>query len=98
MRPEEEQSYFASLSAGARCYNHAIAETHKGYVGRFPPKIKEGDLICVLNGLDQVAVLRQAGEYFIFIGTCLIAGLTYSKQIQLVVDLYELKAKHANVR
>ncbi|CAG9981033.1 unnamed protein product [Clonostachys byssicola] len=57
--PEDEISYCANICTMSRPYNHAIAETKKGYVGRFPPKIQEGDSICLLSGLDQVAVLRQ---------------------------------------
>ncbi|KAJ3539807.1 hypothetical protein NM208_g5342 [Fusarium decemcellulare] len=64
--PEDEASYFANLAAVTKPYNHAIAETKKGYVGRFPPKIQEGDSICLLSGLDQTAVLRQMGDHYEF--------------------------------
>ncbi|CAG9939676.1 unnamed protein product [Clonostachys rosea f. rosea IK726] len=40
---EDESSYFANLGAVSKPYNHAIAETKKGYVGRFPPEIQNGD-------------------------------------------------------
>ncbi|VUC38080.1 unnamed protein product, partial [Clonostachys rosea] len=40
---EDELSYFANLGAASKPYNHAIAETKKGYVGRFPPEIQKGD-------------------------------------------------------
>ncbi|KAF5654950.1 cytochrome P450 monooxygenase cytochrome P450 monooxygenase [Fusarium sp. NRRL 25303] len=58
----KECRYIEILGSNCKPYNHAIAETKKGYVGRFPPRIQEGDLVCLLNGLNQVAVLRQAGQ------------------------------------
>lgn len=79
-------------------YNHAIAETKKGYVGRFPPKIQEGDSICLLSGLDQTAVLRQMGKHYEFVGTCFVAGMTHSEQIQPIVDLYRLRTKKVSLR
>lgn len=90
--------YIEILGAKCKPYNHAIAETKKGYVGRFPPRIQEGDLVCLLNGLNQVAVLRQAGKRYQFIGTCFVAGLTKVKPIKSLIDLYSLKAKRVTLR
>ncbi|CAH0035134.1 unnamed protein product, partial [Clonostachys rhizophaga] len=64
--PEDEISYCANICTTSRPYNHTIAETKKGYVGRFPPKIQGGDSICLLSGLDQVAVLRQKDKHYEF--------------------------------
>ncbi|KAF5545698.1 hypothetical protein FNAPI_9064 [Fusarium napiforme] len=55
----KEYRYIELLGAKCRPYNHTIAETKKGYIGRFPPRIQEGDLVCLLNGLNQPAVLRK---------------------------------------
>ncbi|CVK97993.1 related to pisatin demethylase / cytochrome P450 monooxygenase [Fusarium mangiferae] len=94
----KECRYIEILGAKCKPYNHAIAETKKGFVGRFPPRIQEGDLICLLNGLNQVAVLRQAGKRYQFIGTCFVAGLTRVKPIKSLIDLYSLKAKRVTLR
>lgn len=91
-------SYCANICTMTRPYNHAIAETKKGYVGRFPPKIQEGDSICLLSGLDQVAVLRQTGKHYEFVGTCFIAGMTSVEQIQPIVKLYKLETKKVSIR
>ncbi|KAF5685648.1 cytochrome P450 monooxygenase monooxygenase [Fusarium denticulatum] len=58
----KEYRYIELLGAKCRPYNHTIAETKKGYIGRFPPRIREGDLVCLLNGLNQIAVLREADK------------------------------------
>jgi hypothetical protein len=79
-------------------YNHAIAETKKGYVGRFPPEIQNGDSVCLLSGLDQVAVIRQMGKHYEFVGTCFVAGMTHSKQIQPILDSYSLKTKKVSLK
>lgn len=79
-------------------YNHTIAETKKGYIGRFPPKLQEGDLICLLSGFDQVAVIRQRDKHYEFVGTCFVAGMTQREQIQPIVNLYGLKTKNISLR
>lgn len=45
-----------------------------------------------------MAVVRQIGNYFQLVGTCFVVGMRRSKQIQLLVDLYSLKAKKVNLR
>jgi hypothetical protein len=94
----KEYRYIELLGAKCKPYNHAIAETKKGYIGRFPPKIEEGDLVCLLNGLNQVAVLREAGKRYQFVGTCFIAGLTQVKPIKSLIRLYGLKAQRVTLR
>lgn len=94
----KECRYIEILGAKCKPYNHAIAETKKGFVGRFPPRIQEGDLVCLLNGLNQVAVLRQTGKRYQFIGTCFVAGLTKVKPVKSLIDLYSLKAKRVTLR
>ncbi|CAJ0553182.1 Ff.00g116940.m01.CDS01 [Fusarium sp. VM40] len=95
---DEEISYIQTLGSKCKPYSHSIAETRKGYVGRFPPKIQEGDLICLLHGLDHVAVIRRRGKYFQFVGTCFIIGMRRRKQIHALVELYSLKAEKVTLR
>ncbi|KAF5645853.1 cytochrome P450 monooxygenase [Fusarium tjaetaba] len=59
----KEYRYIQLLCAKCRPYNHTIAETKKGYIGRLPPRIQEGDLVCLLNGLNQPAVLRKVDHW-----------------------------------
>ncbi|KAF5980930.1 heterokaryon incompatibility protein [Fusarium coicis] len=94
----KEYRYIELLGAKCKPYNHAIAETKKGYIGRFPPRIEEGDLVCLLNVLNQVAVLREAGKRYQFVGTCFIAGLTQVKPIKSLIHLYGLKAQRVTLR
>ncbi|EWG52239.1 hypothetical protein FVEG_11029 [Fusarium verticillioides 7600] len=94
----KEYHYIELLGAKCKPYNHAIAETKKGYIGRFPPRVEEGDLVCLLNGLNQVAVLREVGKRYQFVGTCFVAGLTEVKPIKSLINLYGLKAKRVTLR
>jgi hypothetical protein len=95
---EKEANYIETLCSKSKPYNHSIASTRKGYVGRFPPKIPEGDLIYLLHGLDQVAMIRQMGKHYQLVGACFLVGMRRSEQIQSLVNLYNLKARKVTLR
>lgn len=56
-----------STSGGDR-----VAQTKKGYFGRFPAYVRGGDVICLLKGYDGPVVLRRVGNDFIFVGSAFI--------------------------
>lgn len=57
------------------------AETECGYIGLFPVNVRPGDLLCALNELSQMVVLRKKGDHYLFVGTCRVFGLTSEKQV-----------------
>lgn len=56
-----------STSGGDR-----VAQTKKGYFGRFPAYVREGDVVCLLKGYDGPVVLRRVSNYFVFVGSAFI--------------------------
>lgn len=49
-----------------------IAQTEKGYIGRFPAHVRESDLICLFKGYDGPVVLREVEDYHVFVGSSFI--------------------------
>ncbi|KUJ13434.1 HET-domain-containing protein [Mollisia scopiformis] len=52
-----------------------LFETDSGYLGLAPEKAAEGDLVCILNGCEMVALLRKHGNNYLFVGLCFVLGL-----------------------
>ncbi|UPK99020.1 hypothetical protein LCI18_009955 [Fusarium solani-melongenae] len=77
----EEISQYAALMCG-RMANHSIFETKKGYLGRGPLDVREGDLLCVLKDYDQPVLLRKLGDHYTFVGTVFVVDLDPDKSIQ----------------
>lgn len=49
-----------------------LCQTEKGYLGRFPTYVKEGDVVCLLKGYDGPVILRRIEGHYIFIGSSFI--------------------------
>lgn len=63
-----------------------LAETSLGYIGMFPLHVRPGDIICVVNGLRHLAVLRRVAEDYAFVGTCVVQGLASTEQVRQLVE------------
>ena len=51
-----------------------LALTRRGFVGSFPIKVRQDDIVCQIQHMTQPAVLRRMGNYYIFVGTCYVQG------------------------
>ncbi|KAJ4185076.1 hypothetical protein NW767_013034 [Fusarium falciforme] len=77
----EEISQYAALMCG-KMVNRSIFETKRGYLGRGPLDVREGDLLCVLKDYDQPVLLRKLGDHYTFVGTVFVVDLDPEKSIQ----------------
>jgi hypothetical protein len=59
-----------------RNYNTRIFETDEGYLGLGPQGCQVGDVICLLDGYQDLVLLRKRGEQFVYVGPCMGHGLS----------------------
>jgi hypothetical protein len=65
-----------------RMVDRSIFETKRGYLGRGPLDVREGDRLCVLKDYDQPVLLRKLGDHYIFVGTVFVVDLNPGEWIQ----------------
>ncbi|KAI0391148.1 HET-domain-containing protein [Xylariaceae sp. FL0594] len=62
----------------------ALFEVEGGYLGLGPRGSAEGDIVCMIDGFNDLVLLRPQPEmgypYFHYVGPCSIPGLTVGKQ------------------
>ena len=61
-----------------------VAGTRDGYIGMFPPRVVEDDIVCILKGSSVPTVLRKVGSHYIHVGTCFVAGLMNGEAEKLI--------------
>ncbi|KAF5547944.1 heterokaryon incompatibility het-6 [Fusarium napiforme] len=54
---------------------HHLFSTKDGYIGSMPDDVKPKDVVCVLAGFNELAVLRPEGDHYLFVGCCFMIGL-----------------------
>ncbi|WZH46924.1 heterokaryon incompatibility protein-domain-containing protein [Fusarium acuminatum] len=59
-----------------RNYNTRIFETDEGYLGLGPQDCRVGDVICILDGYQDLVLLRKRGEQFVYVGPCMGYGIS----------------------
>ncbi|KAF5667263.1 Heterokaryon incompatibility protein [Fusarium heterosporum] len=59
-----------------RNYHTRIFETDAEYLGMGPQRCEPGDIICLLDGYHDLALLRRCGEVFEYVGPCMVYGVT----------------------
>ncbi|EEU48211.1 uncharacterized protein NECHADRAFT_75566 [Fusarium vanettenii 77-13-4] len=62
--------------------DRSIFETKRGYLGRGPLDVREGDRLCVLKHYDQPVSLHQLGDHYTFVGTVFVVDLNQPEWIQ----------------
>lgn len=67
-----------------RCDRHRIIKLRTGFLGLSLPGTAVGDTVGYLNGFPGPVILRKAEEQYIFVGTCLIVGMTGSEGAEIV--------------
>lgn len=64
-----------------RMVDRSIFETTRGYLGRGPLDVREGDLLCILKDYDQPVLLRKNGDHYAFVGTVFVGNLNQEEWI-----------------
>jgi hypothetical protein len=59
-----------------RNYNTRIFETDVGYLGLGPQGCRVGDVICLVDGYQDLVLLRKRGEQFVYVGPCMGYGIS----------------------
>ncbi|PNP78003.1 hypothetical protein FNYG_08729 [Fusarium nygamai] len=67
-----------------------LFKTKDGYIGTMPDDVLPGDVVCVLAGSEELAVLRPEDDHYLFVGCCFMIGLMSGEVSEL---LKEGKAK-----
>lgn len=81
-----------SLSVG-----HGIAQTRRGYLGKFPAFVREDDVVCFLKGYDTPVVLREVGSHHKFVGSAFIVeplggrSMEQLEALRASVDIVEMR-------
>ena len=81
-----------SLSVG-----HGIAQTRRGYLGKFPAFVREDDVVCLLKGYDTPVVLREVGSHHKFVGSAFIVeplggrSMEQLEALRASVDIVEMR-------
>ncbi|EWZ31042.1 hypothetical protein FOCG_08157 [Fusarium oxysporum f. sp. radicis-lycopersici 26381] len=59
-----------------RNYHTRLYETDAGYLGMGPQNCKVGDVICIVDGYEDLVLLRKRGDDYEYVGPCLAYGIT----------------------
>ncbi|KAI8691839.1 HET domain-containing protein [Fusarium sp. Ph1] len=65
-----------------RMADRSIFETKRGYLGRGPLDVREGDRLCILKDYDQPVLLRKLGDHYTFVGTVFVVDLNPGEWIR----------------
>ncbi|KAF4341528.1 heterokaryon incompatibility 6 OR allele [Fusarium beomiforme] len=56
-------------------YHTKLFETDAGYLGMGPQNCKVGDIICVVDGYDDLVLLRKRKDEYEYVGPCMAYGI-----------------------
>ncbi|KAI1035565.1 hypothetical protein LB504_005987 [Fusarium proliferatum] len=59
-----------------RNYHTKLFETDAGYLGMGPQDCKVGDVICIVDGYEDLVLLRKQGDHYEYVGPCMAYGIT----------------------
>ncbi|RKL12986.1 hypothetical protein BFJ68_g7368 [Fusarium oxysporum] len=63
------------LEAGRSFDGNKLFTTEDGYIGTMSDDVLPGDVVCVLAGSSELAVLRPEDDHYLFVGCCFMIGL-----------------------
>ena len=88
---------FRLIHSLKRNYNAKIFETADGHLGMGPKYMMEGDIVCVVDGYQDLVLLRRSGSgHYQYVGPCMALGLGKSsiknklKQGEVTVETINL--------
>ena len=67
--------------------------SHNKYMGLAPAEALVGDLICILFGTNRPAILRQIGDYYIFIGAAYFHGWSKGNAVEELFEKGEVRVQ-----
>jgi len=75
-----------------RNYNARLFETDGGFLGMGPKLCEQGDIICLVDGYEDLVLLRKLGERYQYVGPCMVLGVSsaYIKN-QLAAGEFEVE-------
>ncbi|KAF5622768.1 heterokaryon incompatibility het-6 [Fusarium tjaetaba] len=71
--------------------------TKDGYIGTMPDDVRLGDVVCVLTGFSELAVLRPEGDHYLFVGCCFMIGLM-SGEVSKLLEKGEVAIEAIDIR
>ncbi|KAK2132389.1 hypothetical protein NOF04DRAFT_1366153 [Fusarium oxysporum II5] len=63
------------LEAGQSFDGNKLFTTEDGYIGTMSEDVLPGDVVCVLAGSSELAVLRPEDDHYLSVGCCFMIGL-----------------------
>jgi hypothetical protein len=66
---------FRLIHSLKRNFNTKIFETTDGHLGMGPKFMREGDIVCLIDGYCDLVLLRQRGWHYQYVGPCITLGL-----------------------
>jgi hypothetical protein len=79
-----------------RNINSRLFETDGGFLGMGPKYCEQGDIVCLVDGYEDLVLLRKSSDRYQYVGPCMVLGLssTYIKNqlgaCKLKVEIVEL--------
>jgi hypothetical protein len=59
-----------------RNYHTRLFETNAGYLGMGPQNCEVRDVICIVDGYEDLVLLRKRGDNYEYVGPCMAYGIT----------------------
>ncbi|KAH7377540.1 heterokaryon incompatibility protein-domain-containing protein [Cadophora sp. MPI-SDFR-AT-0126] len=79
-----------------RNVNSKLFDTDEGFLGMGPKYCEPGDIVCLVDGYDDLVLIRKCSDRYQFVGPCMVLGVsrTYIKnqlaEGKLKVEIVEL--------
>ncbi|KAG9500816.1 hypothetical protein J7337_006497 [Fusarium musae] len=74
-----------------------LFKTNDGYIGTMADDVQRGDVVCVLAGSEELAVLRPEEDHYLFVGCCFMIGLM-SGEVSELLKLGKVKIEKIEIR
>jgi hypothetical protein len=66
------------------CEGYKLFKTEGGYIGTMADDVQPGDVVCVLAGSSELAVLGPKDDHYLFVGCCFMIGLMSGEVSELL--------------